>query len=224
MDDRVLTSRSQYCMLALGVIISSKDNDYKTNHSSSSFINSVVDWWLVYVYVHISIIHWYYSCFFFCFYHAVCTYRMLYSPTITYILYGRTMRTVQQIITLFTILLLFLLLLLIIIYNCVGYVRRNNNNGLAMLDNDDGWISIYLLNLFACMCPSVPPRIITTVLFPVYMYDWVMLLIVLYIYDGVMLVRMTWYTDEGSVTTISDDVKSILWIMCCPMVRKPYKW
>ena len=41
--------------------------------------------------------------------------------TINYILYGRTMRTVQKLITLFeTLLPLFLLLLLIVIYDCVG--------------------------------------------------------------------------------------------------------
>ena len=81
-----------------------------------------------------------------------------------------------------------------------------------MLDNDDGGFSTYLLNLLACMCPSFPPRIITTVLFPAYTYDWVMLLIVLY--DDVMSVRMTWYTDEDSVTTIRDDVESVLYVGC----------
>ena len=40
--------------------------------------------------------------------------------TINYILYGRTMRTVHKLITLFaTLLLLLLLLLLIVIYDCV---------------------------------------------------------------------------------------------------------
>ena len=47
---------------------------------------------------------------------------------------------------------------------------------------------------------SVTPRIITTLLFRSYTYNWVMLLIVLNDY-GVMLVQMTWYMD-GSVTTI----------------------
>mmetsp|Transcript_31161 Transcript_31161/g.34908 ORF Transcript_31161/g.34908 Transcript_31161/m.34908 type:complete len:138 (-) Transcript_31161:36-449(-) len=76
--------------------------------------------------------HWYNSLILlmlsFC---RVCIYSMLYSPTITYILYGRTMRTVQQIITLFAILLLLLLLLLSAIYDYVGYVQRNDNNGLV---------------------------------------------------------------------------------------------
>ena len=48
-------SRSQYCMS--GVILSSKDNDYKIIHSSSSFISSGVDRWLLYVYVHNSAIY-----------------------------------------------------------------------------------------------------------------------------------------------------------------------
>ena len=47
-------------------------------------------------------------------------YSMLYSSTINCILYGRTMRSVQQLITLFASLLLLLLLLLIVIYDCVG--------------------------------------------------------------------------------------------------------
>ena len=42
-------------------------------------------------------------------------YSMLYSSTINCILYGRTMRSVQQLITLFTSLLLLLLLLLLLI-------------------------------------------------------------------------------------------------------------
>ena len=40
--------------------------------------------------------------------------------TINYILYGRTMRTVHKLITLFATLLLLFLLLLIVIYDCVG--------------------------------------------------------------------------------------------------------
>jgi len=47
-------------------------------------------------------------------------YSMLYSSTINCILYGRKMRLVQQLITLFASILLLLLLLLIIIYDCVG--------------------------------------------------------------------------------------------------------
>ena len=45
---------------------------------------------------------------------------MLFSPTISYILYGRKMRSVPQLITLFASLLLILLLLLIVIYDCDG--------------------------------------------------------------------------------------------------------
>jgi len=70
-----------------------------------------------------------------------------------------------------------------------------------MLDDDDGGLSTSLLNLLSCMCTSVPPRIITTLLFQVYTYSWVMLLIVSY--DGVMLVQINWYTDN-SVPTIRD--------------------
>ena len=47
-------------------------------------------------------------------------YSMFYSTTINYILYGRTMRTLQQSITLFATLFLLRLLLLIVIYDCVG--------------------------------------------------------------------------------------------------------
>ena len=70
-----------------------------------------------------------------------------------------------------------------------------------MLDDDDGGLSTSLLNLLSCPCPSVPPRIITTLLFQVDTYSWMMLLIVLY--DGVMLVQINWYTDD-SVPTIRD--------------------
>ena len=81
------------------------------------------------------------------------------------------------------------------------------------MDNDDGGFSTYLLDLLTGMCPSsIPPRIITTVLFPAYTYDWVMLLIVLY--DDAMSVRMTWYTDESSITTICDNVESVLYVGC----------
>ena len=52
---------------------------------------------------------------------CVCiVYSMLYSPKISYILYGQSIRTVRQLITLFASLLLLLLLLLIVIYNGVG--------------------------------------------------------------------------------------------------------
>ena len=83
-----------------------------------------------------------------------------------------------------------------------------------MLDDDDGGLSTSLLNLLPCLCLSVPPRIITTLLFQVYTYNWVMLLIVLY--DGGMLVQMAWYKDDSSVTTICDDVMSlsVLYVGC----------
>jgi len=75
-DDMVSTFHSQYCML--GVTLSSKDRDYKIIlHSSSSFISSGFDCWLVYVYVYvyayISTIRWYFSCCLFVVYvHIVC--------------------------------------------------------------------------------------------------------------------------------------------------------
>ena len=83
----------------------------------------------------------------------------------------------------------------------------------------------YLLNLMSCPYPSVFPRIITTLLFQAYTYNWVMLLIVSY--DSVMLVRMNWFTDEG-VTTIRDGVAiSIVHVGCNEIyiVRwEQYEW
>ena len=62
----------------------------------------------------------------------------------------------------------------------------------GMLDHDDGGLSISLLNLYSCLCPSIIPSII-------YTYNWVMILIILH--DGIMLVQITGYTDD-SVTNI----------------------
>ena len=87
---------------------------------------------------------------------------------------------------------------LIVIYDCVG----TYNETIIMV----GMSTSFLNSLsHPCPCPSVPPRIFTTLIFQVYTYDWVMLLIILS-YDGVMLVWMTLYTDEDSVTNIRDDV------------------
>ena len=60
-------------------------------------------------------------------------------------------------------------------------------------------MSTYLMNVLSCPCLSGSPRIITTILFKAYTYNWVILLIVLF--DGIMLVQITWYID-GSITTI----------------------
>ena len=95
--------------------------------------------------------------------------------TINYILYGRTMGTVQKLITLFVTLLLLLLLLLIVMYDCVGAYDET----IIMLVCWLIMMSIYLLNLLSCPCSSVPPRIFTTLLSQAYMYIRVMLLIVL---------------------------------------------
>ena len=82
-----------------------------------------------------------------------------------------------------------------------------------MLDNDDGGLSTSLLNLLShpCPCPSVPPRIITTLLFQVGTYYRAMLLIVLY--NRVMLVQMTLYTVD-SVTTVHVMSLSVLYGGC----------
>ena len=115
------------------------------------------------------------------------------------------MRSVQQSIILFASFHFVLLLLLIVINDCDGtYVRRNDNYGM----------STRILNLLSCPCPSVPPRIIATLLFQTYTYSRVMLVIVLY--DSIIyLVQMTLYMDE-SVTTIRDDVisPSVLYVGC----------
>jgi len=73
--------------------------------------------------------------------------------TINYILYGRTMRTVQKIITPFATFFLLLLLLLIVIYDCVG---TNNETIImfGMLVNDD----VNLLVEFVVTSVSVPIR------------------------------------------------------------------
>ena len=63
MDDRV--SCSQYCML--GVILSSKESDYKIIHIAVHLLVAVLndDCRLLYVYAHVSIIRRYYSCYLF---------------------------------------------------------------------------------------------------------------------------------------------------------------
>ena len=72
--------------------------------------------------------------------------------------------------------------------DCVGTYDKTKII-VGMLDNDDGGLSTSLLNLLSCPCQSVPTWIIITLFFEVYIYNWVMLLIVLY--DGVILVRKT---------------------------------
>ena len=110
----------------------------------------------------------------------------VYSPTISYILYGRrTMKSVHHLIALFAsifpllFLFLFLLLLLFVIYDGV------------------------MICILLCPCPSVPTSIITTLFYKAYTFNYVILLIVLY--DSIMLVRMYWYTGD-SETTIRDDI------------------
>ena len=73
---------------------------------------------------------------------------MTFSPTISYILYGRKMRSVQQSITLFASLLLVLLLLLIVIYDRDGTYDETES---IIMD----CISTYMLNLLSC--PGVHP-------------------------------------------------------------------
>jgi len=109
----------------------------------------------------------------------------------------------QIINTLFVTLLLLLLLLLIVIYDCDVTYEETNNSGLVCWSM---MVSIYLLNLLSCLCPSILLRKTTTLLFQAYTYDWMMLLIVLY--DGIMMVQMIWYTDD-SVTTIPFVVMSL---------------
>ena len=62
---------------------------------------------------------------------------------------------------------------------------------------------LMMMWMLSCLCPSVPIRIITTLLFQAYTINWVIMLMNLY--DGVMLVLMTWYIDDN-ITTICDDV------------------
>ena len=99
----------------------------------------------------------------------------------------------------------------------------------GMLDDDDGGLSISLLNLLSRPCPLFLPQIIITTqqLFQAYTINCVILLIVLY--KGAVLVRMTWYTDD-SVTTIHDDddvvMMSVLYVRCheyCIVQWEPYK-
>ena len=71
---------------------------------------------------------------------------MSFIPTISYILYGRKMRTVQQSITLFPSLLLILLLLLIVIYDCDGTYDETES---IIMD----CMSTYMLNLLSCPWP-----------------------------------------------------------------------
>ena len=94
---------------------------------------------------------------------------MSFSHTISYILFGRKMRTVQQSIILFASLFLVLLLVLIVTYDCDGAYDETNS---IIMD----CMSTYMLNLLSCrgLCPSILR---------------VMLLIVLC--EGVMFVRMT---------------------------------
>jgi len=106
-------------------ILSLKDNDYMIIHSSRSFISKGVVCWLLYVwyiYIYTGTIH--------CCLCVVCIeYSMLHSPTIYYILYDWTTRTVQQLLLLLASLFLPLLLLLIIIYDGVS-----TNNEMIIMD------------------------------------------------------------------------------------------
>ena len=117
---------------------------------------------------------------------------MSFSHTISYILYGRKMRTVQQSIILFTSLLLVLLLVLSVIYDCDGAYDETDS---IIMD----CMSTYMLNLLSCRgpCPSIPPRKFTTLLFKAYTCNRVMLLIVLC--EDVMLVRITWNSTKMTV-------------------------
>jgi len=118
---------------------------------------------------------------------------------INYIMYDRTMRTVQQSIALFASLLLVLLLLLIGIYDCVGVY----DEAIIMDWYVGQWCFVmptYLVNLLSCPCPcpSVPPTI------QAWTYDWVMLLIVFiwWCHVGSDDLVHGWH---DSVTTVRDD-------------------
>ena len=117
---------------------------------------------------------------------------MSFSHTISYILFGRKMRTVHQSIILFAFLLLVLLLVLIVIYDCDGAYDETDSIIMDCMSTD-------MLNLLSCRgpCQSIPPRIFTTLLFKAYTYNWVMLLIVLC--EGVMFVLMTWNSTKMTV-------------------------
>ena len=75
-------------------------------------------------------------------------------------------------------------------------------------------MSISFFNLLSCpcLCPSVPTRIISTLLFQAYTINWVILLIVLY--DGIVLVRINWYTGDSEIA-IRDDI-AISYQYCMP--------
>ena len=113
---------------------------------------------------------------------------ILYSSTVSYILYGRKMRSVQPSIILCASLLLLLLLLqlLIVIYACDGMYNET-----IIMD----CMSTYMLNLLSCPCPSVPHKDNYYTIIPsiyVQLGDAVDCFISLY--EGVMLVQITWYT------------------------------
>ena len=108
--------------------------------------------------------------------------------------------------------LLSLLLLLIVIYDCGGTYDKA-----IIMDWYVGhwwcWItmSTYFLNLLSCPCPSVPPRIIITLLFRAYKYK-----------DNAVDCFIWWChvgTDElvhtdDSVTTIHVMSLSVLYVRC----------
>jgi len=113
--------------------------------------------------------------------------------------YFWTMRTVYQLIILFVTLFLLLLLLLIVIWLC-WYVRRIDDDALIC------WkMATSLLNWLSRLCPSVPPRIITILLYQVYVRlgDNVDCFIIWWCHVGTDDLEQ--YTDD-SVTNIHDDV------------------
>jgi len=72
---------------------------------------------------------------------------------------------------------------------------------------------LMMICILSCPCPSVPTRIITTLLFQAYTITWVILLIVL-LYAGIMLVRINWYTGDSEIA-IRDDI-AISYQYCMP--------
>ena len=116
---------------------------------------------------------------------------MSFSHTISYILYGQKMRTVQQSIILFASLLLILLLVLIVTYGCDGAY-----DGTIIMN----WYVVDLVAISVSIC-SHKDNYYTNI---PNLYVQVGDAVDCSIY-GIMLVRMTWYTDD-SVTTILDDV------------------
>ena len=164
-----LTSHSQYCMS--GVILFSKDSDYKIFHCSSSFISS--GRWLMIVACIFT--HWYKSLRLltlpFC---CVCTYIIccIVLQLITYCMV-KNRNSTQIHTTLCHSPSPSSAVIDCYIWLCWYVRRRNNNNGLVC------WsimMSIYLLDLLPCPCPSISPRITTAQLSQVYTYNWVMLL------------------------------------------------